>query len=80
MKKMMCILLAVLLLASIGAPAMAEGNGTEEAGTLVIDKPEIGFYFVMPEKYMNLKGSLDWNSHVCDDAPGRRAPHDVSAD
>lgn len=67
MKKMLCILLAVLLLASVGVPVLAEGNGAEEAGPLVLDKPELGFRFVVPEKYRNLKGSLDWSSHYLDD-------------
>ena len=30
MKKMLCLLLAVLLLASVGAPVLAEGTGEDE--------------------------------------------------
>ena len=30
MKKMLCLLLAVLLLASVGAPVLAEGSGEDE--------------------------------------------------
>ena len=67
MKKMLCILLAALLLVSIGTPALAEGNDAEENDPLVFDKPDIGFHFVTPEKYRNLKGSLDWGSHYLDD-------------
>ena len=67
MRKFLCMVLAVLLLASLGTSALAEENNTDETESLVIDKPEIGFHFVMPEKYMNLKGSLDWNSKYLDD-------------
>ena len=67
MKKKLCLLLAVLMLASIGAPALAEGSGAEAADPLVYDEPKIGFHFVTPEKYRNYKGSPDWGSHYLDD-------------
>ena len=67
MRKMLCILLAALLLVSIGTPALAEGNDAEENDPFVFDLPNIGFHFVTPEKYRNLKGSLDWGSHYLDD-------------
>ena len=67
MKKMLCLLLAVLLLASVGAPVLAEGSGAEQTDPLVHDKPELGFHFVTPEKYRNYKGSPDWSSHYLDD-------------
>ena len=62
MKKRLCILLVVLLLASIGASVQAE-----EIDPFVIDEPSIGFRFVMPEKYRNLKGALDWSAMNIDD-------------
>ena len=62
MKRMLCILLAVLLLASIGVSVQAE-----EADPFVIDEPSIGFRFVMPEKYRDLRGSVDWGALSLDD-------------
>ena len=62
MKKILCMLLAVLLLAAPGTFALAE-----EADPFVIDAPKYGFHFVMPEKYRNLKGTLDWDVHFLDD-------------
>ena len=59
MKKLMCILLAVLLASSAGITVPAEGSDPEAADPYVIDKPELGFHFEIPEKYRNLKGSLD---------------------
>ena len=67
MKKLMCILLAVLLASSAGITVPAEGSDPEAADPYVIDKPELGFHFEIPEKYRNLKGSLDWNSGFLDD-------------
>ena len=67
MKKILCILLAVLLLVSIGVLALAEAEAAEETAPVVIDRPQDGFHFVMPEKYLNLKGALDWESHYLDD-------------
>ena len=52
---------------SIGAPALTEGNNAKETDILVLDKPEIGFNFVTPEKDRNLKGALDRESHYLDD-------------
>ena len=62
MKKTLCILMAVLLLASSGTFAFAE-----ETDLFTIDEPSIGFHYVTPEKYRNLKGSLDWNAMYLDD-------------
>ena len=43
MKKLMCILLAVLLASSAGITVPAEGSDPEAADPYVIDKPELGF-------------------------------------
>ena len=63
MRKIFCLLLAVLLLASPGVFAAAEEKGTEEnTDAFVIDRPDKGFHFVLPENYRNLNGSLDLQS------------------
>ncbi len=64
---MLCILLALLLLASISASALAEGKESEANDPFVIDEPKFGFRFVTPEKYRNLEGSLDWSAQYLDD-------------
>ena len=67
MKKIISLLLVVLLLAALGTSALAETEDAEETDSVVVDRPEFGFRFVMPEKYLNVKGSLDWQSHYLDD-------------
>ena len=77
MKKFISLLLAVLLLASLGTFALAEENDAEEIPAeetpaeeddyYVIDRPKFGFHYVIPEKYRNLKGSLSIDSHYLDD-------------
>ena len=81
MKKFICLLLAVLLLASLGTAALAEEtaapaeetaaqageNAAEEDDYYVIDRPMFGFHYVIPEKYRNLKGSLSISSQYLDD-------------
>ena len=68
MKKTLCMLLAVLMLASTGVLTMAEEKAAEEnTDAFVIDRPERGFHFVLPENYRNLNGSLDVHSFDLDD-------------
>ena len=68
MKKTLCMLLALMVLASSGVSTMAEEKDTEgETDAFVIDRPGAGFHFVLPENYRSLNGSLDLQSHYLDD-------------
>ena len=68
MRKILCIVLAVLLLASIGISALADDQEkTEVSDIYVLDYPQLGFHFEIPEKYRNLKGSLDIGAQYLDD-------------
>ena len=57
-----CILLVILLAVS-AVTAAAE----EPAAPDVIAEPKVGFHFETPEKYRNLKGTLDWGAGYLDD-------------
>ena len=67
MKKTFCILTAILLLALISISVPAEEKDAKQADPFVIDNPEYGFHFVIPEKYRNLKGILDIRANDLED-------------
>ena len=66
-KKTFCILTAILLLALISISVPAAEKEAKQADSFVIDNPEYGFHFVIPEKYRNLKGTLDIRANDLED-------------
>ena len=66
-KKAFCILMVILLLALISISVPAEEKDAKQADLFVIDNPEYGFHFVIPEKYRNLKGILDIRANDLED-------------
>ena len=61
MKKLIGILLALAMLLSLGASALAA------AEPQVVDRPLYGLHIVIPESYRNLKGLLDLSGSAMDD-------------
>ncbi len=66
-EKTFCILTAILLLALISISVPAEEKDAKQTDPFVIDNPEYGFHFVIPEKYRNLKGILDIRANDLED-------------
>ena len=63
-RTMIWILVLCLVGALAGNCCSAAAAGTQNDSENVIDAPQLGFYFVSPEKYVNTRGSLSWSADL----------------
>ena len=63
-ERLLAVLLTLIMLLSI-CSCFAFAEADEDP--YVIDVPKIGFRFVTPEEFRNLKDTLDWSVHYLDD-------------